>query len=163
MTNQFSIKRVLFHVFGGAAVATLVSVGSAAAETPKRCTVDNAKAALQHGNDDALCGCDLVTVGFVRYIQDRDDFVEIVQQAAAQCQRVAEVLTNPDVATTRSDRYRYLASDPQGASRGDCTESQCGSDQQEARSDRTPPQKPEVKEEREVFEQGRFISIGKGL
>ena len=144
MTKQFSIKRVLFQVFGGAIAATLVSVGSAAAETPKRCTVNNAKAALELGNDAALCGCDVVTVGFVRYIQDRNDFAQVVQQAATQCQRVVDVLTDPTVATTRSDRYRYIASDPQGAARGDCSESECGNDRREARRDPAP--KPEPKE-----------------
>ena len=118
MTKEFSINHDFFQVFGGAADATLVGVGSAAADAPKRCTVDNAKAALQYGNDDALCGCDVVTVGFVRYIQDRVDFVEIVQKAAAQSQRVSDVMTDPAVASKRSDRFRYIASDPQGAARG---------------------------------------------
>ena len=137
MTKQFSIKNVVFQVLGGAAAATLINVGSAAADAPKRCTVNNAKAALELGNDGALCGCDVVTVGFVRYIQDRVDFTDVVQQAAAQCQRVAEVLTDPAVASTRSDRYRYIASDPQGAARGDCSEAQCGNDPREARFERT--------------------------
>lgn len=154
MTKQFSIKRVLFQVFGGVAAATLLSVGSAAADAPKRCTVDNAKEALQYGNDAALCGCDVVTVGFVRYIQDRVDFVEVVQKAAAQCQRVADVLTDPAVASTRGDRYRYIASDPEGAARGTCSESQCGSDRQTARRDFTPSPTRETKVERETFEQG---------
>jgi len=143
MTKEFSIKRIVFQILGSAAAATLVSVGSAAADAPKRCTVDNAKAALQFGDDSALCGCEVVTVGFVRYIQNRIDFAEVVQTAAAQCEKVAVVLTDPSVAAIRQDRY--IASDPNGAARGTCSESECGNEQQTARRDPTPQPKPESK------------------
>ena len=130
-------------LLGTAVLTTLVVAGLASAESPKRCTVNDAKTALQNGGNSALCGCDFVTVGLIRYIQDREDFAEVAQQAAAECRRIADVLTDPSVASAGSRRFAYVASDPRGAARGDCSESQCGSEQQSVRFDPPPADPPE--------------------
>lgn len=93
-------------------------------EGRSRCTVNSAMSVIQSGDFGGLCECDVVTLGFVRYLQTRSDIGDILDQTAGQCADLAVVLSETPVAAIFSNRY--IASDPRGAPRGTCTESECG-------------------------------------
>jgi len=96
-------------------------------EGRSRCTVNSAMSLVQSGDVGDLCDCDVVTLGFVRYLQTRSDIGDILDQTAGQCADLAVVLSETPVAAIFNNRY--IASDPRGAPRGTCTESECGGEE----------------------------------
>ena len=121
-----------------------------------RCTVNTAMSVIQSGDFGGLCDCDVVTLGFVRYLQMRSDIGDILDQTAGQCADLAVVLSETPVAAIFSNRY--IASDPRGAARGNCTESECGGEEFSAAGggvtfidDPTPPP-------REPYHQGHPLN-----
>jgi hypothetical protein len=108
-------------IFARLASAPVVPSGTS------RCTVNKAMSIIQSGDMGGLCDCDVVTLGFVRYLQTRSDLGDILDQTAGQCADLAVVLSETPVAGFFSNRY--IASDPRGAARGTCTESECGGEE----------------------------------
>ena len=109
--------------------ASLLLPGMATAESfvvdePLRCTVNTAIGALRSGSVGDLCDCDVLTEGFVQYVQERQDVGDILQQVSSQCAGLALVISETPVAGFFNERY--IAADPRGAAPGECTESECG-------------------------------------
>jgi hypothetical protein len=123
-----------------AAMSWIAIANDVEAGVGKRCTVDFAKSTIASADPMGVCNCEVVTLGFVRYIQTRDDYADILKVAGSQCQSLAEVLTETPVAAIFNNRY--IASDPNGAARGSCSESQCGNEQQTAQSVAQPEPEP---------------------
>ena len=116
---------VLTTVLGAALMLPVWAIAEPAdLDAPSRCTVNTAMGALRSGSVGDLCECDVLTVGFVQYIHQREDVGDILEQVASQCTDLALAISETPVAGFFSERY--IAADPRGAAPGECTESECG-------------------------------------
>ena len=87
-----------------ASLSMAVSVSGAEAAVGKRCTSDFAKSAMSSADPMEICSCEVVTLGFVRYLQNRSEFGDILEQTADQCPALATVLSETPTATAGGPR-----------------------------------------------------------
>lgn len=105
------LKKTLYPLAG---TLIILSAGLAgpleAQQMPEKCTVGDARAALAAGRADALCDCTAITRGFVRYLQHRPDFVDLLDGYQTSCAGLANVLSDLPTASL-NDRREIGGSD----------------------------------------------------
>ena len=104
----------LLPFVSAAFLGSLPQTTSAAEGLNEACRVNDARVVLLDGSASDLCGCTSVTRGFVKYIQNRNDFAGIIGSAEASCPQLALVLTDLPTASTRSPSGASDDDDPAG-------------------------------------------------
>ncbi|WP_299659253.1 hypothetical protein [uncultured Ruegeria sp.] len=86
---------------------------SAAVAEPQTCTVNTARSAANEGDYGTLCGCSHVTQGFVTHLQRRSDLPSILQNTAAQCPGLTDLLIDlPTASISNASSGEGRNSDP---------------------------------------------------
>lgn len=91
-------------VCAAACLSITASANGAQAAVGKRCTADFAKVTMSSSDPMEICTCEVVTLGFVRYLQNRTEFGDILEQTADQCPALATVLSETPTASVRGPR-----------------------------------------------------------
>lgn len=140
MSKRYGKGRVALPLLGAAIALSFATAGLAEAQEKTRCTVNMAMSALASEDKTAICDCEVVTIGFVRYLQGRSDISEILGETAGLCSDLAVVLSETPVAGFFENEY--IAQDPRGGAPGSCSESECGGELPATRYVPPPPPPP---------------------
>ena len=106
-----------------AAFASFANQAHASERILQSCKVNDARLVLNDGSISDLCGCETVTSGMIKYIQNRRDFAAVLRQTSASCSALAKLLSDVPSATLRDwghdpDNDYTSGNRPSGSSEG---------------------------------------------
>ena len=78
---------------------TQMAAAQQTGEFENKCSIRETRSAVENVSIDALCSCDAITTGFIRFIQRHNNLVEVLEGTGESCPGLALLLSDAPTAS----------------------------------------------------------------